>query len=212
MLEYPAFICIYTLSLSDLIQNDGFKYYLYESNFQNFTCTFHLFSEYQTITCKVFWASPHGCLIEISHLTCPKENSHFVLQLLFFSSRLIHLSKWHEPPTKASSHLWSLSFLYLWHSNLKEVLMSLLPESILNPPTAPQLHYWKPCPTSVWSSLPSGFCPFLLSYHSVVRAVNFWKRKPYKTQLINILQWDPNAQEWIFKLFTLLLLIKFYKS
>ena len=28
---------------------------LYESNVQIFTSTFHLFSEHQSLTCKVFW-------------------------------------------------------------------------------------------------------------------------------------------------------------
>lgn len=139
---------------------------LYESNVQIFTSTFHLFSEHQTLTCKVFWASPCGCLIEISHLTCPRENSCFALRFLFFSSPLLHLRKWCEPPTKASSHLWSPSFLYIWLSNLKEIS-----ESVSNPSASAHFHYSKACPTSVWSSLLSVFCPLLLACCTVVRAV-----------------------------------------
>ena len=83
--------------------------------------TFHRFSEHQTRTWKVFWAPPCGCLIEISHWTCPRENSCFSLRFRFFSSLLLHLRKWYEPPTKASGHLWSPSFFSIWQSNLRAV-------------------------------------------------------------------------------------------
>lgn len=112
---------------------------LYESNVQNFASTFHLFSEHQTVTWKVCWASPHGCLIEISHLTPPRENSCFALQFLFFSSLLLHLRKWYAPPTKASGHLWSPSFFSIWQSNLKAIS-----ESVLTPSASLHLRRSKP--------------------------------------------------------------------
>ena len=168
---------------------------LYESNVQNFTSTFHLFSEHQTVTWKVFWASPCGCLIEISHLTPPRENSCFALQFLSFSSLLLHLRKWYEPPTKASGHLWSPSFFSVWQSNLKAIS-----ESVLTACASLPLHHSKPvqllsaaaCLSSVLFSRPTA----LWSEQS---ETPFRNGNRLNSPLIAILQCGPNAQEWISK-------------
>lgn len=53
----------HTFSPGDLIQDNGFKYYLYKSDFQSLASTFHISNEYKTMVTNGFldlstWMSP----------------------------------------------------------------------------------------------------------------------------------------------------------